>query len=249
MDIMEKLGFEDLKGKVIFLTGASNGIGRAAALLFSSFGAKLALAARSVDKLEMLSEEIVASGAEQPLILSLDARSETDCIEAIEKACAEFGKIDVLINNAGVGLPTPDLAEAETDKMTAMIETNYNGVFYLTRQALKHMKAAKKGQIVMVSSSAGIEGNPTAPLYCASKFALEGYTDGLRKQSDAWTQDGIDIRITNIKPGSVDSGYWGKRDVPRQKFMTCEEMASVFFWAVAAKSTMNVYDIRMESRK
>jgi NADP-dependent 3-hydroxy acid dehydrogenase YdfG len=101
----------------------------------------------------------------------------------------------------------------------------------------------------MISSPAGIKSNPTAPLYCTSKFALEGYTDGLRQQTDSWKKEGINIRITNIKPGSVDSGYWGKRDVPRPKFMTCEEMASALFWAVATKNTMNIYDIRMESRR
>jgi short-subunit dehydrogenase len=92
----------------------------------------------------------------------------------------------------------------------------------LTRETLKAMKQARTGHIVNVSSPAGITANPVAPLYCTSKFALEGYTEGLRKQLDLWKKnEGSESRISNLKPGTVNSGYWGDRDVPRDTFMTC----------------------------
>lgn len=249
MKAMEKLGLEDLAEKTIIITGASNGIGRAAALLFAEFGAKLALTARRGEQLDALADEITATGAERPLTIPFDVRDESACHACVDQTIESFGRLDVLINNAGVGIPTPDLAEADVDIMRTVMETNFNGVFHMTKRALTHMKRAKKGHVIMISSVAGTRGNPTAPLYCASKFALEGYTDGLRQQSDLWRRDGIDIRITNVKPGSVDSGYWGDRHVPRETFMTCAEMAASLFWVVAAKSTMNVRELRMEARR
>ncbi|MFW5922795.1 MAG: SDR family oxidoreductase [Planctomycetota bacterium] len=249
MNELEKLGFASLKDKVVFITGASNGIGRATALLLGDFEAKLVLAARSEDKLNAVADEIADTGADRPLVIPLDVTSEKDCVAAIDRTVDEFGRIDVLINNAGVGIPSRDLSEVDSDVLKKQMETNLYGVFYLTREALKPMKKAQKGHVVMVSSTAGVNANPVAPLYCTSKFGLEGYTGGLKQQAEQWREDGIDIRISNVKPGSVDSGYWGDRDVPREKFMTCEEMAATLYWVVAAAETMNVAEIRMESMR
>ncbi|MFW6456657.1 MAG: SDR family oxidoreductase [Planctomycetota bacterium] len=250
MNGMEKLGFESLDDKVIFLTGASNGIGRATALLFGEYGAQLVLTARSEDKLNDVADRIEDNGkADRPLVIPTDVTVEEECVAAVERTIEEFGRIDVLINNAGIGIPSRDLSEVDSEVIKQQIETNLYGVFYLTREALKPMKDAQKGHIVMVSSMAGVNSNPVAPLYCSSKFGLEGYTGGLKDQAEQWREDGIDIRVSNVKPGPVDSGYWGDRDVPRDKFMTCEEMAATLYWVVAAADTMNVGEIRMESMR
>jgi NADP-dependent 3-hydroxy acid dehydrogenase YdfG len=250
MTDLAKIGFASIESKVVFISGASNGIGRATALLLASFGAKLALGARRIDKLEELSKEIVASGAEAPLLLELDVQDEKACDAAVAKTLERFGRIDVLLNNAGVGIPTPDISKLDAEAMETQMKTNLFGLAYLTRGALASMRASKSGHIVNISSVAGVVGNPTAPLYCASKFAVEGFTEGLRKQCDAWKKsEGAEIRVTNVKPGSVNSGYWGDRAVPRETFMTCEEMASVLFWTVAAAPSMNIVEIRMETRR
>ncbi len=240
---------EQSSGKAIFLTGASGGIGRATAILLAKQGAKLALMARSAEKLASVAAEIVAAGGAQPVTIAGDVRKEQDCTAAIETAISKHGAIDVLINNAGIGIPT-DLSTVNTADLLNMMETNVNGVVYLTRAALKHMRARKLGHVVMISSRAGIESNPTAPLYCASKFALEGYTEGLRKQADAWkASEGVHIRVSNVRPGNVDSGYWGSRQVAREKFMTCDEVASALAWVIDAPATMNVVDLSLEARR
>jgi NAD(P)-dependent dehydrogenase (short-subunit alcohol dehydrogenase family) len=236
-----------LANKVVLITGASNGIGRAAAEQFAALGATLVLTSRNGDKLQALADDLVAKGHPRPLTLAFDIAKEADCAAAVAKALEACGRIDVLINNAGVGIPTPDLSTAPTEAMTEQIETNVYGVFFITREVLAAMKRAGSGHVVMVSSMAGVNGNPVAPLYCTSKFALEGYTQGLKQQCDAWRKDGIRIRVSNVKPGSVDSGYWGDRKVPREKFMTCEEMASVYAWVVTMPEQINVTEVRMES--
>lgn len=236
-----------LANKVILITGASNGIGRAASEQFAALGATLVLTSRNEEKLNALADGLAAKGHARPLTLAFDIAKEQDCVDAVVKAVAAFGRIDVLINNAGVGIPTPDLAAAAAEALTTQIETNVYGVFFITREVLAAMKRAGSGHVVMVSSTAGVTGNPVAPLYCASKFALEGYTQGLKQQADAWRKDGIRIRVSNIKPGSVDSGYWGDRKVPREKFMTCEEMADVYTWVVGMPEQINVTEVRMES--
>lgn len=238
---LQDFGFELIDGKIIFLTGASSGIGRATAMLLGRAGAKLALMARREDRLQKLAQEIERAGGAKPLLLPGDVRSESECNAAIQSCLERYGRIDTLINNAGVGMPT-DLSNVSTETYKAMMETNMDGVFYLTRAVLPVLKKQKSGDIVMVSSGAGGQANPVAPLYCTSKFALEGFTSGLRQQVAQWRNDGIWIRVMNVWPGGVDTEYWGERDVPRETFMTCEEMASILLQVVSTKSTVEVQD-------
>ena len=236
-------------GKTILLTGASSGIGRATAVRLSQGGARLALMARSEEKLVAVAAEVVAAGGASPAVIVGDVRDEQACDRAVGATVKALGSIDAVINNAGLGLPG-DLSKASTADYLQMMETNVHGVVYLTRAALVQMRQAKRGHVVMISSRAGIEANPTAPLYCTSKFALEGYTEGLRKQADTWRAgEGVNIRVTNLKPGNVDSGYWGTRTVPREKFMTTDEIAEAIYWVLSAPETMNVVELQVESRR
>ncbi len=240
-------GFQSLEDQVVLLTGASNGIGRAAASLMARAGARLALTARRAPALQTLAGEIETETGQRPLTLDFDIADEQACRAAVNTTLAQYGRVDILINNAGVGIPTPDLSTADTSVWKQQMATNVDGVFYLTREVLKAMKKQRNGHVIMVSSTAGIVGNPVAPLYCTSKFALEGYTQGLHKQAAAWREQGVHIRVSNIKPGSVDSGYWGDRDVPREKFMTCDEMAATYLWVAATPPDINVTELRMET--
>jgi NADP-dependent 3-hydroxy acid dehydrogenase YdfG len=205
--------------------------------------------ARSADKLAAVAADVVGAGGEAPVVIVGDVRLEQDCDRAVAETVAKLGSIDAVINNAGLGLPG-DLSKASTADYLQMMETNVHGVVYLTRAALVQMRQAKRGHVIMISSRAGIEANPTAPLYCTSKFALEGYTEGLRKQADTWrASEGVNIRVTNLKPGNVDSGYWGTRAVPREKFMTTDEIAEAIWWVLSAPETMNVVELQVESRR
>lgn len=238
-----------VSGRTVLLTGASGGIGRAAALQLAGGGAKLALMARSAEKLAEVVADVRRAGGANPHVIVGDVRDEKACDHAVASTIDALGSIDALVNNAGLGLPS-DLSKASTADYLQMMETNVHGVVYLTRAALVQMRQQKSGHVVMISSRAGIEANATAPLYCTSKFALEGYTEGLRKQADTWrASEGVNIRVTNLKPGNVDSGYWGSRAVPREKFMTTEEVAATIVWVLGAPSTMNVVELQVESRR
>jgi NADP-dependent 3-hydroxy acid dehydrogenase YdfG len=219
-------------------------MGRATALLLAKGGARLALAARRRERLESLAAELADSSAE-PLLITADVRVEAECISAVESCLQRFGRIDVLINNAGVGYPS-DLATVPTDQYRTMMETNVDGVFYMTRAVLPVMKKQKRGDIIMISSPAGVTANPVAPLYCTSKFALEGFTQGLRLQLDQLHDQGIHIRVMDVLPGATNSEYWGDRKVPRDSFMTTEEMASVILQTVATTGTVVVKKIEVE---
>jgi NADP-dependent 3-hydroxy acid dehydrogenase YdfG len=238
-------GFQPINDKVVLLTGASSGMGRAAALLLARGGARLALVARRKERLESLTAEITKLGAPKPLVIVADVRRESDCRSAVQNCHNRFGRIDVLINNAGVGYPS-ELESAATDQYRSMMETNVDGVFFLTRAVLPIMKEQKRGDIIMISSPAGVTANPVAPLYCASKFALEGFTEGLRLQLDQLHGQGIHIRVVDILPGATNSEYWGDRQVPRESFMTSEEMAAVILQTVATSATVLVKKIQVE---
>lgn len=242
---LEDLGFTAISGKVVLLTGASSGMGRCAAFLLAKAGVKLCLMARRKERLDELSQEIEKESSMKPLTFTGDVRDEHACNECVAACIKEFGSIDVLINNAGVGYPT-DLETVDTATYKAMMETNVDGVVFMTRAALPQLKKQKKGDIIMISSPAGWRANPVAPLYCSSKFALEGYTEGLRLQVNQLHEKGIHIRVMNILPGATNSEYWGERNVPREKFMTSEEMGSVILQAVATKETVLVKNYQVE---
>lgn len=241
----EDFGFQPIDDKVVLLTGASSGMGRSAALLLAKGGARLALTARRKERLESLAEEVSKLGAPKPLMIVADVRREEDCQSTVRQCHEHFGRIDVLINNAGVGYPS-DLETVPTDQYRSMMETNVDGVFFLTRAVLPIMKEQKRGDIIMISSPAGFTANPVAPLYCTSKFALEGFTEGLRLQLNQLHNQGIHIRVVDILPGSTNSEYWGDRKVPRESFMTTEEMASVILQTVATTPTVLVKNIQVE---
>lgn len=241
---IQDLGFVPIDNKVVLLTGASSGMGRSAALLLAKGGAKLALMARRKEKLDSLSAEITAAGAAAPLTLTGDVRSETDCETAVKSTLEKYGKIDVLVNNAGVGFPS-NLETESTEQYKTMIETNVDGVFFMTRAVLPVMKKQKTGDIIMISSPAGESSNPVAPIYCASKFALEGYLNGLRMQLNQLHGEGIHIRVVDILPGCTNSEYWGDRKVPREKFMTNDEMGCIIVQAIstAPKVLVKQYEV------
>ncbi len=224
--------------KTIIITGASSGIGRASAELLAKEGHKIILVARSKDKLDEL-----RSKHENCFSYQCDLMNIKEVEEVSKKIVQDFGEIDVLVNNAAVGFPLR-LDELSVEDYEKIMDTNVKGLIFFTKPILQLMKKQNSGHIINVSSLAGKISNPVAPIYCTSKFALEGYTDGLRMQIK---EEGKKIRVSNVKPGSVDTNYWGTRDVPREKFMTAEEMALVLKFVIDFPQTSNVVDINMES--
>ena len=185
-----------LDGKVALVTGASRGIGRAIAKEFASQGAKVALCARSVDALQAVADEIAAAGGcAQPFALDV---SSADGVRAVVEAVTEhFGRLDILINNAGI---TRDglIARMKDDAWEEVLNTNLRGAFYLTRAAAKIMMRQRCGKIVNISSVVGLTGNPGQANYAASKAGLIGMTRSVAKELGS-----RNIQVNAIAPGFI----------------------------------------------
>jgi NADP-dependent 3-hydroxy acid dehydrogenase YdfG len=187
----------NVENKVIVITGASSGIGEATAKLLAKHGARVVLGARRSERLEAIAKEIrTAGGTAEYQTLDVTQRSQLEAI--VQFAQSKFGRVDVLINNAGV-MPLSALDQLKVDEWDRMIDVNIKGVLYGIAAALPVMKAQKAGQIINLSSIGGHAVSPTAAVYCATKFAVGAISEGLRQEV------GGDIRVTVISPGVTES--------------------------------------------
>ncbi|PBQ06670.1 oxidoreductase [Pseudomonas congelans] len=186
----------NIQGKVVLITGASSGIGEAAARLIAAKGAQVVLGARRIERLETLAADIEAQGG-SARFRALDVTDALDMQAFADFAKHEFGKIDVIINNAGV-MPLSPLAALKIAEWNQMLDVNVRGVLHGIAAVLPSMQAQGHGQIINISSIGGLAVSPTAAVYCATKFAVRAISDGLRQETDK-------IRVTVICPGVVES--------------------------------------------
>ncbi|GLR47652.1 SDR family oxidoreductase [Sphingomonas astaxanthinifaciens] len=182
--------------KVIVITGASSGMGAAAAAHLAARGAKIVLGARRADRIEALAAEIVEAGG-QATAVATDVTNRDDLTKLVATAVETYGRIDVLINNAGL-MPLSPLDRLKVDEWDRMIDVNIKGVLYGIAAALPHMKAQKHGHIINVSSVAGHKIFEGSAVYSATKFAVRALSDGLRAEAAPHN-----IRTTIISPGAV----------------------------------------------
>ncbi len=187
----------NFKDKVVIVTGASSGIGRATALEFARNGSKVVIAARSADKLRSLEEEINSIGAVSLAVVT-DVSKEEDCRRMVEATIEKFGTIHILINNAGISMRAL-FEEVEISVLKRLMDVNFWGTVYCTRYALPYV-VANKGSIVGVSSTAGYHGLPGRTGYSASKFAIHGFLETLR--IEYMTQR---LHVMIIMPGFTSS--------------------------------------------
>ena len=187
---------QGIGGKVIAITGASSGIGEATAKALAAQGAKIVIGARRADRLERLAAEIGQAGG-TVRHRALDVTDREDVAAFARFAKDAFGRLDVMINNAGV-MPLSPLAALKVDEWDRMIDVNIKGVLYGIAAALPLMEAQGSGQIINLSSIGGHSVSPTAAVYCATKFAVRAISDGLRQETDR-------IRVTVISPGTTTS--------------------------------------------
>ena len=185
-----------LNNKVVLITGASSGIGEATARHLAANGARVVLGARRTDRLQAIAAEIEQAGG-IVRVRSLDVADPADMAAFADFAQAEFGAIDVLVNNAGV-MPLSPLSALKLDEWNWMIDVNIRGVLHGIAAVLPRMEAQGHGQIINVSSVGGFVVQPTAAVYAATKFAVRAISEGLRKESDK-------IRCTCVYPGVVTS--------------------------------------------
>jgi NADP-dependent 3-hydroxy acid dehydrogenase YdfG len=187
---------ENIRGKVIVITGASSGLGEAAARRLSAEGATVVLGARRTERLASLSRELGTKGGKS-LVVATDVTNRAQVQKLVDSAVETFGRIDVLINNAGV-MPLSPLANLKVDEWDRMIDVNIKGVLYGIAAALPHMQREKAGHIINVSSVAGHKVGPTFAVYSATKHAVRTLTEGLRMEVKPYN-----IRTTIISPGAV----------------------------------------------
>ena len=200
----------DLKDKVVIITGASSGIGEASARAFGRVGAKVVLAARRAERLEAVADGVRALGAEA-LTVAVDFARLADVEHLIQQTLTRFGRIDVLFNNAGFGrldwLENLDPIE----DIEALVVVNVLGVVQTTRQALPVMIRQRSGYILNMASVAGLIATPTYSVYAATKFAVRGFTEALRREAAPWG-----IRVSLICPGGVATEFGGIARINRK---------------------------------
>ncbi len=189
---------QNIEGKVVVITGASSGLGEATARHLSEKGAKVAVAARRTERIESLADEINDNGG-QALAVTTDVTEQEQVDELVDKAADEFGRIDVMLNNAGL-MPFAPLERRKIDEWEQMIDVNVKGVLYGIAAALPYMKEQESGHIINVSSVAGHKVMPNGTVYCATKHAVRAISEGLRQEVKPYN-----IRSTIISPGAVDS--------------------------------------------
>ena len=194
---------ESLSGKVAFVTGGSRGIGLAIARALLQQGAAVAITGTSQDHLDAAVGDLRRDGAERVLALRADVRRYDDVNGALSSAVAQFGGVDILINNAGVGV-FRSVADTTVEEWHRVLDTNLSGVFYCCHAALPHLKKRGSGWIINISSLASKNPFVNAAAYCASKSALNAFSEALMQEV---RYDGI--RVAYVLPGSVNTGFGG----------------------------------------
>ncbi len=191
-----------MQNKIVFISGASSGIGEACAYKFASQGANLILSARNEKKLLQIKKEIETKFHTQILILNFDVRNRDHILQSINALAPEWKNIDILINNAGLVIGIDKEYNGDTDEWDTMIDTNIKGLLYLTRTIVPIMIENNRGHIINIGSIAGDAAYPGGSIYCATKAAVKSLSDGLRI-------DLVDtpLRVTNIKPGMVETNF------------------------------------------
>ena len=236
----------DLSGQVVAVTGASSGIGEATALACARSGAAVALAARRLDRIEALAQRIAAEGG-RAIAVQTDVSEESQAQAFVTRAHAELGRLDVLVNNAGVMLLGP-IENAPTEEWRRMIAANVFGVLYCTHAALALMGAQGSGHIVNVSSVAGRVARAGSGVYNLTKFGVGAFSESLRQEAVA-----IGVRVTLIEPGAVDTELAGHnrpeiREQIAQRFgdierLTAEDIATAVLYAIGQPPHVSVNEV------
>jgi 3-oxoacyl-[acyl-carrier protein] reductase len=193
----------DYKGKTAVVTGGTKGIGRAIAEALAREGMNVCVGARSVDEVKQAVRELESVEGVSATGAACDVRASEECEALIAHAVEELGGVDVLVNNAGVGLFKP-VEETTPEEFRAVLETNLFGVFYCCRAVLPEMKRRGGGYIINISSLAGANPHPRMAAYNASKFALNGFSEALMQEV---RHD--QIKVSYVMPGSVNTEFGG----------------------------------------
>jgi len=227
-----------MKNKLVIVTGASSGIGKACAEKFAQQGANVVLAARSGEKLQEVAKKISSYGVEVLSVVT-DVSKEEDCKKLVDEALIKFGRIDVLVNNAGISMRAA-FADLDVSVLKKVMDVNFWGMVYCTRYAIASI-LENKGSVVGVSSIAGYKGLPGRTGYSSSKFAMHGFLEALRIEN---IKKGLHVLIacpgftaSNIRNTALSGDGSSQGETPRdeQKMMQPEEVAACIVDAVVKR--------------
>ena len=191
-----------LKGKVVVISGASSGIGEACAANLAAWGAKLALGARRLDRLEAMAGKLREQGAQDVFVRALDVTDQKSVDGFHDEVRAHFGETDILINNAGLAAGLDPVVNGKDSDWQAMLDTNVYGLLRFTRKFLPGMIAAKRGHIVNMGSIAGFFTYANGAVYAGTKHAVKAITGALR-----YELNGTPLRVSEIDPGMVETEF------------------------------------------
>jgi 3-hydroxy acid dehydrogenase/malonic semialdehyde reductase len=239
-----------LQGKIVFVTGASAGIGAATALAFASEGARLLLAARRPGKLAEVASSALERGAPSVHSIDLDVRDHRAVQQTIDDLPEEWAEIDILVNNAGLSRGLDKLYMGKTQDWEEMIDTNVKGMLYVTRAVVPGMVVRGHGHIINLGSTAGEISYPNGAVYCGTKAAEKAINDGLR-------QDllGTPVRVTSVDPGMVETDFslvrfHGDHERAAKVYkgitpLSPEDVADAIVWAAGRPAHVNIARISM----
>lgn len=235
-----------VSGKVVVITGASSGLGECTARHLSALGAILVLGARRVERLQSLVSDLEKQGGKAVAVETDVTRKEQ--VEALIKTAVDkFGRVDVLLNNAGL-MQQSRLDSLKTDEWDNMIDVNLKGTLYGIAAALPYMQAQKSGHIINVSSVAGHKVTPAGSVYCATKHAVRAISEGLRSEVKEWN-----LRTTIISPGAVATELTdhitekeigqGMRDFYKQHAVGPDSFARIVEFAISQPAEVDINEI------
>lgn len=236
-----------LKNKVAIITGASSGIGYATSLTLSKAGIRVAVGARRTEKLQELEKQIIKNNGEI-LIQKTDVTRKSDCDSLVDTVVEKWGKVDVLINNAGL-MPLSYFKSGKVEEWEQMVDVNIKGVLYCTSAVVPYMIERKSGQIINISSVAGRIVFAGGSVYCATKHAIAALSEGLRKELSPT----YNIRVTCIEPGAVETELLESitdesmtgfiQATKNMETLRSDDIANAILYAVQAPRHVNINEI------
>jgi 3-hydroxy acid dehydrogenase / malonic semialdehyde reductase len=239
-----------LKGKTVFITGASSGIGRSTAIAFAREGARLLVCARRLDPLEDLRPTLAAAGAPAVHAFLLNVRNRAEVEAAIANLPAEWSDIDVLVNNAGLSRGLAKVYEDDPQNWEEMIDTNVKGLLYVTRCVVPGMVARGRGHVINLGSTAAYITYANGAVYCATKAAEKSISEGLKIDLM-----GTPVRVTSVDPGMVETNFSairfrGDEERAAKVYQNItplqpEDIADAIVWAASRPAHVNIHTVVM----
>ncbi len=239
-----------IKGKTVFVTGASSGIGRATAIAFAQVGCRLLVCARRLDRLEELRQTLTSAGAAAVHSFQLDVQNRAEVETTIANLPADWREIDILVNNAGLSRGLAKVYEDDPQNWEEMIDTNVKGLLYVTRSVVPAMVARGRGHVINLGSTAGYMTYANGAVYCATKAAEKAISEGLKIDLM-----GTPVRVTSVDPGMVETDFSkvrfrGDEEKAAKVYQNItplepEDVAEAIVWAASRPSHVNIHNIVM----